>query len=34
MGFEKAGESYFSPDGKTVIFQAVPAGKKGYQIIY
>lgn len=32
MGFEKAGESYFSPDGKTVIFQAVPTGKKGYQI--
>lgn len=32
MGFEKAGESYFSPDGKTVLFQAVPTGKKGYQI--
>ncbi len=32
MGFEKAGESYFSPDGKTLIFQAVPSGKKGYQI--
>ncbi len=32
MGFEKAGESYFSPDGKTLIFQAVPKGKKGYQI--
>ncbi len=32
MGFEKAGESYFSPDGNTLIFQAVPKGKKGYQI--
>ncbi len=32
MGFEKAGESYFSPDGKKLIFQAVPAGKKEYQI--
>ncbi len=32
MGFEKAGEAYFSPDGKTVIFQAVPNGKEHYQI--
>lgn len=32
MGFEKAGESYFSPDGKTLIFQAVPIGQKQYQI--
>lgn len=32
MGFEKAGESYFSPDGKILIFQAVPTGKKEYQI--
>lgn len=32
MGFEKAGESYFSPDGKSIIFQAVPHGKKDYQI--
>lgn len=32
MGFEKAGESYFSPDGNTIIFQAVPTGKKEYQI--
>lgn len=32
MGFEKAGEAYFSPDGKTIIFQAVPHGKKHYQI--
>lgn len=32
MGFEKAGESYFSPDGKTIIFQAVPKGQEHYQI--
>ena len=32
MGFEKAGESYFSPDGKTLLFQAVPTEKKQYQI--
>lgn len=32
MGFEKAGESYFSPDGKTLLFQAVPTGQKEYQI--
>lgn len=32
MGFEKAGESYFSPDGQSIIFQAVPQGKKHYQI--
>lgn len=32
MGFEKAGEAYFSPDGNTIIFQAVPCGKKNYQI--
>ncbi len=32
MGFEKAGESYFSPDGQTIIFQAVPTGQKHYQI--
>lgn len=32
MGFEKAGEAYFSPDGKTIIFQAVPTGKEEYQI--
>ncbi|MEX0940222.1 MAG: DPP IV N-terminal domain-containing protein [Candidatus Babeliales bacterium] len=32
MGFEKAGESYFSPDGKILLFQAVPKGKTGYQI--
>ncbi len=32
MGFEKAGEAYFSPDGKTIIFQAVLKGEKHYQI--
>lgn len=32
MGFEKAGEAYFSPDGQTIAFQAVPKGKKYYQI--
>jgi Tol biopolymer transport system component len=32
MGFEKAGEAYFSPDDTMIIFQAVPKGKKDYQI--
>jgi TolB protein len=32
MGFEKAGEAYFSPDGLSIIFQAVPTGEKSYQI--
>lgn len=32
MGFEKAGEAYFSPDGKTIAFQAVPKGQSHYQI--
>jgi Tol biopolymer transport system component len=32
MGFEKAGEAYFSPDGKSILFQAVPKGQKNYQI--
>lgn len=32
MGFEKAGEAYFSPDGKTILFQAVPTGQEHYQI--
>lgn len=32
MGFEKAGEAYFSPDSKTIIFQAVPKGEENYQI--
>ena len=32
MGFEKAGEAYFSPDGRKIIFQAVPIGEENYQI--
>lgn len=32
MGFEKAGESYFSADGTSIIFQAVPKGETQYQI--
>lgn len=32
MGFEKAGEAYFSPDGETIIFQAVLKGQEHYQI--
>src|ERR1700722_322575 len=32
MGFEKAGEAYFSPDSQTIIFQAVPKGEEHYQI--
>ncbi len=32
MGFTKAGEAYFSPDGKKVIFQAVPKEEQHYQI--
>ncbi len=32
MGFIKAGEAYFSPDHKTIIFQATPIGKTEYQI--
>lgn len=32
MGFERAGEAYFSPDDKTIIFQAIPKGKEEYQI--
>ncbi|MGE0757593.1 MAG: biopolymer transporter Tol [Pirellulaceae bacterium] len=31
-GFEKAGEGYFSPDGRTIVYQAVPAGYPFYQI--
>jgi Tol biopolymer transport system component len=30
--FAKAGEGYFSPDGKKIIFQAAPPGKDDYQI--
>ncbi|MCB1111155.1 MAG: TolB family protein [Chlamydiales bacterium] len=32
MGFEKAGEGYFSPDEQLIIFQAVPHGEKHYQM--
>ncbi|MGB0714375.1 MAG: TolB family protein [Phycisphaerae bacterium] len=32
MGFIEAGEGYFSPDGKTIIFQATPKGASAYQI--
>lgn len=31
-GFTKAGEGYFSPDGQTIIYQAVPRGYPFYQI--
>lgn len=31
-GFVKAGEGYFSPDGKTIIYQAVPQEYPFYQI--
>lgn len=32
MGFEKAGEAYFSPSADTIAFQAVPSGQTQYQI--
>ena len=32
MGFEKAGEAYFSPDGENIIFQAAAIGDEYYQI--
>jgi TolB protein len=32
MGFEKAGEAYFSPNGENILFQAVPTGQEHYQI--
>lgn len=32
MGFSKAGEAYFSPDGRMISFQAVPEGEEDYQI--
>ncbi len=32
MGLHNAGEAYFSPDGKTIIFQATPVGESEYQI--
>ncbi len=31
-GFVKAGEGYFSPDGQTIVYQAVPQGYPFYQI--
>jgi Tol biopolymer transport system component len=31
-GFPKAGEAYFSPDGRSIVFQAVPLGYPFYQI--
>ena len=32
MGFVNAGEAYFSPDMKSIIFQATPTGHSEYQI--
>jgi TolB protein len=32
MGFARAGEAYFSADGKRICFQAYPTGKTDYQI--
>ena len=32
MGLFKSGEGYFSPDGRTIIFQAFPMGASEYQI--
>ena len=32
MGLLKAGEAYFSPDSRTIIFQATPLGDTDYQI--
>lgn len=32
MGLFNAGEAYFSPDAKTIIFQATPIGQRDYQI--
>ena len=31
-GFERAGEAYFSPDMKWIIFEAVPRGQQQYQM--
>jgi Tol biopolymer transport system component len=31
-GFDRAGEAYFSPDMKWIIFQATPRGEKQYQM--
>ncbi len=32
MGYQNAGEAYFSPDGRTIIYQATPMGQTEYQI--
>ena len=32
MSFARAGEAYFSPDGREILFQAVPLGQKSFQI--
>ncbi len=32
MDLDKAGEAYFSPDGKKIIFQAAPKGESRFQI--
>ncbi|MFO0972135.1 MAG: hypothetical protein U1A27_01675 [Phycisphaerae bacterium] len=32
MGLDKAGEAYFSPDGRAIIFQAYPTGQSAYQM--
>jgi Tol biopolymer transport system component len=32
LGFQKAGEAYFNPDGNLISFQAVPASENDYQI--
>jgi TolB protein len=32
MGFDRAGEAYFSPDSQTILFQAIPRGLEHYQI--
>lgn len=32
MGLQKSGEAYFAPDGRAIIFQAVPPGDANYQI--
>src|SRR5205823_9499415 len=31
-GFDRAGEAYFSPDMKWIIFQAAPKGEKQFQM--
>ncbi len=32
LGFKRAGEAYFSPDGQSILFQAVPLEEDDYQI--